>query len=187
MRTQLYKNWWLLSLKGLLIIVLGLMVLVSRNLSSEFFSWITGMIITVSGIAIIFGSISHRKYNYEWTWWFLEGLIDILFGVLIMVNPQDALSLIIVLISLWAIIMGIIKFITAINIQFYVSTIFIFLFTGIVAFILGILMLMNREAGLEGIRMQFGIYGLYYGISDIYISFLLKRVEVEEIGELEEL
>jgi uncharacterized membrane protein HdeD (DUF308 family) len=135
---------------------------------------------------LVAGAISHMKSNYEWTWWLLEGLVDLLIGIILIFNPLQAGSAMVILVALWIIIMGFIQLITSINIQYYMTGNLILVLEGVVAIAFGIILLLNPERGLNGIIILFGIFALFYGISQVYISLLLKKIVIEEIGEVED-
>ena len=185
MGTKLYKNWWLLLLKGVMTILLGLILLLMPGPTIKLFSLITGIIITMSGLSLISGAFSHRRYNYEWTWWLMEGMVDLVIGILIILNPMEAVNVIVFILALWVLIMGIIQLITAINIQYHLPGNFIFILGGVVAVIFGILLLAAPSSGIKGIVLIFSIFTILYGISQIYISILLRKLVIEQLGEIE--
>lgn len=186
MRTRLYKNWWLLLFKGILTLLLGIFLLFNPEATARLFSVIVGILIGVSGLFLISGSVSHMRANYEWTWWLLEGLVDLLVGILMIFNPLQAASVIIILLAIWVIIMGFIQIITSINIQYYMTGNLILVFGGAVALVFGILLLLNPDKGLKGIILLFGIFAIFYGISQVYVSTLLRKIVIDEIGEVED-
>lgn len=186
MGTKLYKNWWFLLLKGILTIILGIFMLLRPETALHAFGIIAGIAIGLSGIFLVAGSITHMRANYEWTWWLLEGLIDLLVGIILILYPAWAASAIVILLAVWIILMGIIQVITSINIQYYMTGNIIFIFGGVVAIIFGVLLLLNPITGLKGGLLLFGIFALFYGISQVYISLLLRKIVIEEIGEVED-
>ncbi|HUS87283.1 MAG TPA: DUF308 domain-containing protein [Bacteroidales bacterium] len=187
MRTKPYRNWWFMLIKGILICLSGLFVLLFPDFALLPICYIIGAFLFVSGISLIAGSITHRKYNFEWTWWLFEGIIDVIIGLLIALWPGEVVSVAIVILAIWIIIMGLIQLITAINIQHYVSGNLIFIFAGIFSIILGILLLFNPLEGARGFLIILGLFALIYGALQIFISFKLKKIIVEEIGEIEDL
>jgi len=186
MRTKLYRNWWFMLIKGILICLSGLLVLLFPDFALLPVCYIIGALLFVSGISLITGSITHRKYNYEWTWWLFEGIIDVIIGLLIALWPGEVLSVAIVILAIWIIIMGIIQLINAINIQNYISGNLIFIFAGVFSIILGILLLLNPIKGAKGFLIILGLFAIIYGALQIFISFKLKSIIIDEIGEIED-
>lgn len=80
------KNWWLITLKGLIFIFLGIHILkspVSGMLGLIVFG---GVLLFLSGIIIISFAISTRKTNPNWTWQLSEGVLDLLLAFIMLLN-----------------------------------------------------------------------------------------------------
>ena len=80
------KNWWLITLKGLIFIFLGIHILkfpVGGMLGLIIFG---GVSLFLSGIIIISFAISTRKLNPNWTWQLSEGILDLLLALILLLN-----------------------------------------------------------------------------------------------------
>lgn len=187
MGTKLYKNWWLLLFKGILSAGMGLFLIITPDTGIALFATLAALFIGLGGVALVAGAFTHRRYNFDWTWWLLEGLVDIIIALLIIINPAEAAAIVIILVAVWCLVMGVIQIITSINVQYYLPGNLIFILTGAVAVIFGLLLLLNPAAGLKGIIILFGIFALFYGISQIYVSILIRKIVIEEIAEIEDL
>jgi uncharacterized membrane protein HdeD (DUF308 family) len=184
---NLYRNWWLLTVKAVLLIVFGLTILIRADQSFIFISFLAGLLISFGGAAISIGALSHIKYNYEWTWWLLEGLYDIVIGLLLLLRPGESTLVFIILLAAWTIISGILHFITAINIQYYLSNRIVLYFAGILAILFGIFLVCTTYLDFYKLINVIGLFAIVYGFTLFYISFRLKDVIVEEIDESEDL
>ena len=80
------KNWWLITLKGLIFIFLGMHILrfpVSGMLGLIVYG---GISLLLSGIFIISFAITTRKTNPNWTWQTGEGFLDIVLALILLLN-----------------------------------------------------------------------------------------------------
>ena len=80
------KNWWLITLKGLIFIFLGIYILkfpVSGMLGLIIYG---GVLLFLSGIVIISFAISTRKTNPNWAWQFSEGILDLILALILLLN-----------------------------------------------------------------------------------------------------
>lgn len=78
------KNWWLITLKGLIFIFLGIYIFkfpVSGMLGLIFYG---GISLIVSGIITASFAISTHKIHREWIWQLAEGLLDIIIGIILL-------------------------------------------------------------------------------------------------------
>ena len=187
MRTRLFKNWWLLSLKAFFILLLGVLLLGLSDLSLKNTCLLTGLILVSAGIFVSLGAFSHRRFNFEWTWWLLEGTLDIIPGLLLILLPDISLASFVIIVGIWILINGLIQLITAINIQYYVDSNLIFIIVGLVALAIGTIFFIGWGSGHEEIIILLCIFSIFYGLGMFYISVILRKVFVEEIGEIEEL
>jgi uncharacterized membrane protein HdeD (DUF308 family) len=80
------KKWWLISLKGLIFIFLGIYIFkfpVSGMLGLIVYG---GISLIISGIIESVFAISHFKMHRGWTWQLVEGLLDIILAVILLLN-----------------------------------------------------------------------------------------------------
>jgi uncharacterized membrane protein HdeD (DUF308 family) len=187
MSTKLFKNWWLLLIKAISAVLTGFLIIVNPYLMADKYLILFGLLIGISGVALISGAYAQRVFNSEWTWWLLEGLIDILICVLILIKPIDSANFLCLVAGLWLSIMGFIHLATAINLQYYIPGNVIFIITSILLIVSGFFLLFSLDSALKLLMTITGVSILCFGLLLVYISLTLKKVVVEEIGEIEDL
>jgi uncharacterized membrane protein HdeD (DUF308 family) len=185
MGINLYRYWWLLSVKAVLILTFGLVIVIRSELSFLFTATFAGGLIALGGIALLTGAFSQMKFNYEWTWWLFEGLSDLVIGVIMMLRPGESCEVFIVLLAVWFFISGILHIVTAINIQYYLPSRFILHLSGIVAFLSGIFLIYSTFRDFYRQIYLIGVMAIIYGSLLIYYSVQLKDVIIEEIDEID--
>ena len=80
------KNWWLISLKGIFFIFLGIYIFkfpVSGMLGLIVYG---GISLFISGVIECVFAISYRKTNPCWAWQMAEGLLDIVLAAILLLN-----------------------------------------------------------------------------------------------------
>ncbi len=80
------KQWWLITLKGLIFIFLGIYILrfpISGMLGLIVYG---GLLLLLSGVIIILFAISTRKTNPNRTWHMGEGFLDIIVALILLLN-----------------------------------------------------------------------------------------------------
>lgn len=98
---------WATLLKGVLLIVLGIWMLRMPKESFEAMAFVIGLIVVLGGVAESFFSYRIRRAQGEWGWNFSGGIIDIIIGIFLMINPMAILALITIFISFWLILFSI--------------------------------------------------------------------------------
>jgi uncharacterized membrane protein HdeD (DUF308 family) len=80
------KSWWLISLKGIIFIFLGIYIFkfpVSGMLGLIVYG---GICLLISGIIESVFAITYRKIHPGWGWQMAEGLLDIVLAVILLSN-----------------------------------------------------------------------------------------------------
>jgi uncharacterized membrane protein HdeD (DUF308 family) len=185
MGINLYKYWWLLSIKAVLILTLGLAIIIRTDQSFVFTATLAGVLIALGGIAVLAGAFSHMKFNNDWTWWLYEGLGDIIIGTILMLRPAESCEVFIVLLAVWFLISGILHFVTAINIQYYLSNRFVLYISGVVAVASGVFLIYSTFRDFYRQIYIIGLLAIIYGFLVFCYSVQLKDVVVEEIDEID--
>ena len=82
----IFKNWWLLLINGILFLILGFSSLVHPIAALVSIAVYIGAVALVSGIMSLVLAFSNMR-RQGWGWRFFEGVIDIVFGLLMLANP----------------------------------------------------------------------------------------------------
>ena len=88
MNNSINKNWWLVLLKGLILIGLSFIVFNHPGDTLLGITLIIGIGVLLTGIAIIVIALSGRKDIDNWGWKLAEGMLDVLFGFILIANPE---------------------------------------------------------------------------------------------------
>ena len=159
------KGAWIITLKGILAVIFGLVALFYPGMTVEVLTQVFGFMLLISGVIFIVVAIAYIKYKKNWRQWFLEGIIDLIIGLIIVALAP--VGVFIYLIAIWALIMGIWKIYLAFR---YQSQREILLFGGTISLIFGILVLINPFAGAGAVMMVIGIWSIIFGLSVIFRS-----------------
>lgn len=173
---KLYKNWWLLTLKGLLAIVFGVLALTSPELTIMTLVRYFGILVLITGGIIAIGAFLQKRNNPRWGWWLLEAIIDIVIGVIIMIKPLLVAATFTIVMSIWVLAIGLIQIVTALRLKNQASNWMINLFSGIVAVIFAIIVLMNPFAGTLAVVTIVGFFAILLGILLVFVSNNIRKI-----------
>ena len=104
-----FKRWWLLLIEGILSVIAGVMAFVWPGITALILlALIAGWAIG-TGIVEIIAAIQMRKQiTGEWLM-ILSGLISVLFGVLLLINPSGGALAVVFIIGAYAVVFGILQ------------------------------------------------------------------------------
>lgn len=168
------KKWWVLLLRGILLLIFGILALVTPGMVLATMLFYFGFIAIFSGIFVIIeGFMSSEDKGTI----ILEGIFYILFGLLFLIMPGFVVSFTLYFIAFWALIAGIFMIVKAIKLRKVIQNEWLIILNGIITVILGLLIFANVFAGAEILVMVFGFYAILSGIMMMMISFKVKGLK----------
>ena len=115
MLETLVRNWWVLSLRGLIALALGIVILLMPSASAVgFLVMFIGAYAIVDGVFAIGIAAINNPPHKDRIWMVIEGVIGIVAGVAIFVAPMLAAFILLYIVSFWAFMTGLFEFIWAI-------------------------------------------------------------------------
>lgn len=175
--TLLSKVWWMPVLRGVFLVVLGLLTLVEPLGTLATLIWIFGAFAVADGLVVLAQAFLDRG-RPGLGWWVAEALVSIVFGVIIMVVPGITALALYYLLAVWVLVLGVLALIVGVT-QFrardlgWVGT----LMFGLIAFLFGVLLVIKpQEAGtvLTVIVTVFGLFALVGGAVMIVAGFVTR-------------
>jgi len=104
------SSWIWRLLAGIILVILGIAILVYPDVTLDIVILIVGILFVIQGIfELIFGFSAEAK-GARWLF-VLKGLISLILGVIILVYPNETLTIFVYLVAAWAIIWGIFEMI----------------------------------------------------------------------------
>jgi len=109
-----YPNWWVLLLSGLVGIIFGIAALRNYPGLSLAFAvvWVAWWLL-ISGVFALYLAFAERRMGLSWGWTLVFGLVCVAAGVFALMSPPATLGAIMAVISVFAIVSGIVHIIGA--------------------------------------------------------------------------
>ncbi len=177
MEMRLFKNWWLMTLKGLLAIGFGIVVLILQYpLIKSSLAVSFGILVLVSGIMIITGAFIHKRDSPRWMWWLIEGIIDIMIGAFFVFRPEMAKAFFLYFLALWACIIGIIQILTSFRMINYMERWWFMLLSGVFSILFAVLIFINPFYAKYNLISIIGVACIIFGLIMVFISRTLREI-----------
>jgi len=174
MFTQLFRNWWLFAVRGVLAIVFGVLALIWPEPMKFALVILFGAFALVDGIFAIATGITFHKYFERWWALLLEGLAGIMIGALTFFWPNITAIVLLFFIAAWAIITGIFEIVAAIHFRHVIPGEWAMIINGLLSVLLGVLLFVFPTAGAVGLIWLIGIYAIAAGILEMIFTFRLR-------------
>jgi uncharacterized membrane protein HdeD (DUF308 family) len=192
MSNKKFKSWWIYLLRGILIILFGASILL--KVSSGFenpdaalisLSVYFGGMLFIIGIINIVGALNQGGSKVDWNWLLSEGMLDLMFGLIIMVYPFVTGPIVLLLIGIWGLASAIIQITNALINKEHLKNWKLTVITGIILLFLVYLYLtgdLTKSASMIFYLMGSAMFVL--GIMYIILSFSVKEMTPYKVRKM---
>jgi uncharacterized membrane protein HdeD (DUF308 family) len=171
MAFELAKKWWVLLLRGILLIVIGLLAFVSP------LTWVifVGIYMLIDGITMLMSGFSDQPAGQSRWPLVILGVLGLLAGLIVLWDPELGAITFTIIVAAWAVVGGILTIISAIRVREEIDNEWWLVLSGILAVLFGILVFTNVLAGVLTIAWIFGIFAVVVGILSIVLAFRVRE------------
>ena len=179
---SVFKRWWLLMLGGLVFLVLGFVSIAHPMAALLPVVIYIGLAALVSGVlSLIFVFSNSAAAGRGWR--LLEGIVDLLFGVLLLARPLFSASLIPVLIGIWVFVRGLMNLIDAWKWKRSRSRDWSgYAVIGVLLMVFGFLMVIDERFGLIPVAYLLAAIFLFLGFAGLTVAFKMRRIKKETVA-----
>jgi uncharacterized membrane protein HdeD (DUF308 family) len=173
---ELARWWWTFILRGLLAILFGVIAFISPPATIAALVLLFGAWAMVDGIFHIAGAIRDRSRNRSFWLAVLEGVISIIAGALALAFPSLAAASLLLLISAWSIITGVVEVAAAVRLREQMTGELWLAIAGILSIVFGVLLFFFPTSGAITIVWILGSFAIAFGVSMIILGWRLRGV-----------
>ncbi|RQP09322.1 MAG: HdeD family acid-resistance protein [Microbacteriaceae bacterium] len=174
--------WWLVLLRGVFAIVLGILAFVWPVATAIAFVWVFGVYALVDGAFTIAHAVATRRSDPRWGWMLAIGVVGVIAGVVAMVFPAaaGAFALLVLLwtIAIWAVVDGIFGIPAAASLASGGAKTLGILFSVVsilFGVLLAVLLVTTPLSALIGLIFVLGWYAIIAGVVLIVIAVQARR------------
>jgi uncharacterized membrane protein HdeD (DUF308 family) len=171
LRHVVARHWWVLLLRGIVAIVLGLMAFLVPGITLASLILLIGVCCFADGIAAIAGGL--RGHFWQSTF---MGVVSILAGLATFFYPGLTAMVLLYVIAFWAIARGILDIIAAIEFRKVIEGELLLGLAGLLSIAFGVFIVLNPGAGALSIVWLLGAYAFVFGITLVILGFRVKSL-----------
>jgi uncharacterized membrane protein HdeD (DUF308 family) len=162
-------------LRGVLAILFGVVAFVSPPTTIAVLVFFFGVWALVDGVFHIAGAIQDRARQTRSFWLsILEGAVSIIAGVLALAFPDVAALSLLLLISAWSIVTGVIEIMLAIRLREQMTGELWLAIAGILSIVFGVLLFLYPQSGAITIVWIIGAFAIAFGVSLVLLGWRLR-------------
>src|SRR5215204_5784031 len=153
---ELAKKWWVLLLRGILLIIIGLLAFVSP------LTWVifVGIYMLIDGVTMLISGFSDQPAGQSRWPLLILGILGLIAGLIILWDPELGGVTLTYVIAAWAVVGGILTIISAIRVREEIDNEWWLVLSGILAVIFGILVFTDVLAGILTVAWVVGILSI---------------------------
>ena len=169
------RNWWLLLLRGVISILFGIAAFAWPGLTVLALALLFGAYALADGVLALIAAVSGGSDRSAPAWWLaLVGVLGIAAGIIAFLWPGKTAFILVVMIGVWAVMIGIFEIIGAIRLRQEIDDEWWLIAAGILAVLFGLAILIAPGAGALALVWLIATYAILAGILMIAFSFRLK-------------
>jgi len=183
----LKNKWILLLINAIIAIIIGFVFLFVPDQTLKTIGFGAGIIILLSGLFLVFGAFSYAKKGQNMFFWLIEGIINLSLGIVLIINPEWLAKFLLILIGLWALILGIYQLYTGFVNSKNIKNNALLKINGFAAVVIGLILLFRPDMVASFIVQLLGVISVLIGSIMMYFAFVLKKAtKVQEAEVIEE-
>ena len=167
-------NWWALALRGIVAILFALIAFFLPGITAAALILLFGAYAFVDGVFALIAGLRAARHQGRSGALLLEGILNIVIGIIVFVWPGPALVALIYLIAIWAVVSGI-ALIAAGMALIRHSGEWLLVLSGVISVLLGIILFVQPAAGVIALSWWLGFYALLFGIVLVATAFRIRH------------
>ena len=177
METRQFKNWWFLAVNGCIFLLFGLLILFFTQEVIKTILMYFGIVMLAGGAILLLAGVNNIRRDKSAAMILVEAVAAIAIGIALILFPQASMSLFLIMIGIWAIIIGIIQLVIIVNVKGTVPGKNLLLVNGLLTVALGVALLFNPFQWAVFLVKIIGFFAALFGVLLVYFSFVLRRLK----------
>jgi uncharacterized membrane protein HdeD (DUF308 family) len=173
MSAVLARNWWVLAIRGGLGIAVGLLALVLPAATMLALVLLFAAYMLVDGVFATMAAVRAAREHERWGLLVLEGVADIVAGVIAVLWPGITVLAFVLLVAAWAIVSGSLMLVAGYRLNIEHGRWWLLL-AGSLSVAYGALLAVAPMIGALVLTWWFGAYALLFGVALLVLAFRLK-------------
>ncbi len=168
--------------KGVILAVVGILLIIFPVQVVKSITIVFGLAALLAGAVILYTYIMSRSRNEEVSIFLLfEGALDLIFGIILVLNPAISVKIFALLIGLWVIVEGIFRISDSLKMKNRgMENWGRSLFAGMLFLILGIVVIFHPELTTKALTIWVGVVVMVFGILELFIAVHLKKLSGQQ-------
>lgn len=172
----LARWWWAYILRGVIAIGFGVLALLSPTWGLAVLVALFGLWALLEGVTSFMTGLRSRRSSRNWWLDLLEGVASIAAGILALLFPGFAFEILLLLIGLWAIVIGVFQVYLAIRLRDEIEGELWLGLAGLAAILFGVATLLFPAGSALSIVWLIAAFAIAFGALLVVMGWRLRRI-----------
>lgn len=178
----LARNWWAVAVRGVAGIVFGVVALLMPAAALLTLAWLFSAYLLIDGVFAITASVRAAEHHERWGMLLLEGLLDLVMGVVIWLFPGLSILAVVLIMAGWALITGALMLASSFRLHGSHGRLWLAL-GGVVSLLWGIVLAVAPATGAVVLTWWLGIYAVVFGVTLVILAFRLRGRHMHHLDD----
>lgn len=169
----LADHWWVLALRGLCGVLFGVIALALPGVTMISLVWLFAAYLLTDGVLAIVAAVRAARRRDRWGLLALEGLANLVAGVLAFLWPGITVLALVFLTAAWGIVSGALMVGSAFRLTVRHGRWWM-VASGVLSIVWGVLIIVFPIAGAVVLTLWIGAYALLFGVLVLVLAFRLR-------------
>jgi uncharacterized membrane protein HdeD (DUF308 family) len=174
MSAALAQNWWAIALRGAFAILFGLIGLLLPEVTLLALVLLFAAYMLLDGILAIMAGVRAARRHDRWGWLIVEGVVDLVAGVIAVIWPLITIVAFVFLLGAWAIVSGVLLFGASFRLHIAHGS-WLMALAGAFSVVWGVLAILWPITGALTLTWLLAAYALFFGVVLLFLAFRLRR------------
>ncbi len=173
-RSAVVSQWVWIVLRGIAALAFGVMAFVWPEPTLIALTLVWGAYAFVDGVTALMAAFSSRDERKPFWPLLIVGLLGVTAGIVTFIWPNITAVTLLLLIAVWALTMGALQIASAIQIRKLIDNEWLLGLSGVVSMILGLVIILNPQAGALALAWMIGAFAIPFGLLLIAFGVRLR-------------
>ena len=173
--TAIADHWWVLLLRGIAAIIFGILAIIWPGVTLLSLTLLWGAFTLVDGVAALYTAVFGKSGATSARWWLaIVGIAGIIAAGIAFLYPGMTALVLLWFIASWAIVIGIMQVIGAIQLRKEIEGEWLLALNGILSVAFGLLLFIRPGEGALAVIWLIGVYAIAIGVLLAVLAFRVK-------------
>lgn len=170
-------NWSVFMVNGVIAILFGLLALLVPVETIVTLTIYFGILLLLGGLIMFYVSYQNMRAKKTYLLLMSEAILAFLIGAIIIFYPKGSLQVFLIMVGIWATIVGLLQIIIAVQMKGKTSNHSLFTVNGIVTLVFGLLLFFNPMGSIKALFFIIGLLALAAGLLLVFLAFKIKGLQ----------